>query len=85
MSDTLGSTQQENPVSIGDWILTWILLAIPVVNIIMLFVWALSSGSNKSKQNFARASFVIFIIFFVISLLMITVLGVAANDIPQEF
>ena len=63
----------ERPMTIGDWILTWILLSIPVVGIIMLFVWALSSNTQKSKQNFARATFVVilfwFLLFFFISML----------------
>jgi heme/copper-type cytochrome/quinol oxidase subunit 2 len=43
-------------VSFGDWMLTMLLCAIPLVNIIMLFVWAFGSSTNPSKANWAKAS-----------------------------
>lgn len=51
--------QQVTPViSMKDWMLTILLLAIPIVNIIMLFVWAFGGGANPSKANYAKASLV---------------------------
>ena len=85
MSDNISTTELESPVSIGDWILTWILLAIPLLNIIMLFVWALSSNTKKSKQNFARASFVVFFFFMGLSFLMMVVLGLSSSQMTQQF
>ena len=35
-----------SPISIGNWIISLILTMIPIVNIIMLFVWAFSNGTN---------------------------------------
>ena len=43
------------PVSFGDWMLTMLLCAIPLVNIIMLLIWAFGSGTNPSKANWAKA------------------------------
>lgn len=43
------------PVSVSDWMVTYILLCIPIVNIIMLFVWAFGS-SPESKANWAKAT-----------------------------
>ena len=85
MSDNLNTEELESPVSIVDWIITWILLAIPLVNIIMLFVWALSPSTKKSKQNFARASFVVFFFFIALSFLMMIVLGVNSQQMQQQF
>ena len=36
-------------ISLGEWIITFIVLAIPLVNIIMLFVWGFSS-EHESEQ-----------------------------------
>ena len=47
-------------ISLGEWIITFIVLAIPLVNIIMLFVWGFSSGTNPSKQNFCRAALILY-------------------------
>jgi len=43
------------PVSVSDWMVTYILICIPIVNIIMLFVWAFGS-SPESKANWAKAT-----------------------------
>ena len=48
--------KQHEPVSFGDWMLTMLLLVIPIVNIVMLFVWAFGSNTNPSKSNWAKAS-----------------------------
>ena len=53
-------------ISLGDWIITLIVLAIPLVNIIMLFVWGFSSGTNPNKQNFCRAALIFYLIGFVL-------------------
>jgi hypothetical protein len=52
-------------LSLGDWIITFIILAIPLVNIIMLFVWGFSSNTNPNKANFAKATLIIYLIAFV--------------------
>ena len=43
-------------VKIGDWMVTYLITAIPFVGIIMLFVWAFGGGTNPSKANWAKAS-----------------------------
>lgn len=60
------------PMSFGDWIKTLLLLIIPIVNIILLFIWAFGSKANLSKKNFSRAylllmaiGIVLYIIVFV--------------------
>jgi hypothetical protein len=69
---------ENKPVSIGEWILTFILLAIPLVNLIMLIVWAVSSSTHPSKKTFAQAYFVLIAIVFCIGLalaLLLPLLG----------
>ncbi|KIL42345.1 hypothetical protein SD70_01315 [Gordoniibacillus kamchatkensis] len=60
-------------ISLKEWMITILLLAIPLVNIIMLFVWAFGGGANPSKSNYAKAALiwaaigiVLYIIFGVI-------------------
>ena len=53
-------------VSTGNWVLTIFLLGIPVVNIILLIVWAVSSSTPKSKRNYARATLIWMLIGIVI-------------------
>jgi len=80
----LNSSGLEKPMTIGDWILTWILLSIPVVGVIMLFVWALSSDTQKSKQNFARATFVVILFWFALFFLL-TMLGIGTSGFSRNY
>jgi hypothetical protein len=69
---------EDKPVSIGNWILTFILLAIPLVNLIMLIVWAVSSSTHPSKRTFAQAQFVLIALLFCLGLalaLLLPLLG----------
>ena len=54
------STQEKRypPISVGDWVLTLLILAIPLVNLIMLFVWAFGGNTHPSKESFAKASLI---------------------------
>jgi predicted membrane channel-forming protein YqfA (hemolysin III family) len=67
------SARESSPISLGDWIITLIVLAIPIVGIVMLFVWGFSSGTHPSKQNYCRAVLIIalaaLVLFFLIAIM----------------
>lgn len=65
-------------MKVGEWIVTFILTAIPLVGIIMLFVWAFGSGANPNKKNFAKAALVLYAIFFVLYLILM-IFGLAVS------
>ena len=50
------TTRQPEVLSVGDWMITILLCAIPIVNIVMLLVWAFGSNTNPNKANWAKAS-----------------------------
>jgi uncharacterized membrane protein len=64
-------------ISIGDWLLTLILTAIPLVGIIMLFVWSFSSGTHPSKANWAKAALILIAIMIVLYIIFFAVFGAA--------
>lgn len=64
-------------VPITEWIITFFLLAIPVLNIILLVIWSFSRDTNPSKANFAKAYLIILLIFFVLIVLFVVVFGTA--------
>lgn len=73
-------SQQDNgnlaPVmTVGDWIITSLLLAIPIANIVLLFVWAFDSGTNPNKKNFCRAALIFAAIGFGLVILFTLVIG----------
>lgn len=70
--------QRSEPVSLGEWMLTLFLTFIPLVNLIALLVWAFSSSTPPSKQNWARATLLWMIIatVFAIGITVLTFGGV---------
>lgn len=65
----LQTTRNQSIVTIGDWIITMILMCIPFVNFIMLLVWAFSAGTPVSKANWAKATLIFMLIGFVLVIL----------------
>lgn len=51
-------------VGTGEWFVTLLLLGIPLVNLVLLLVWAFGGSASPSKRNFSRAA----LIFVVIAL-----------------
>jgi len=39
----------------GDWLIMLIISFIPIINIIVLFIWAVDSSANPNRRGFARA------------------------------
>ncbi len=74
-------TTQYKPVALGEWMITMLICAIPIVNIIMLFIWGFGSNTQPSKANWAKATliwFAIIIAFYV--LVFIAILGGMATS-----
>lgn len=62
------------PMTIGQWLLTIIVLAIPCVGIIMYFVWAFGTG-NVNRKNYCRACLIITAVVVVLWILMSVLFG----------
>ena len=76
----VNESPQYTPMSIGDWIITSIILAIPIVGFVMLFVWGFGSNTQPSKANWAKASLIMIGISIVIALLFFgSIFGVLIN------
>lgn len=65
--------EDKKPMSVGNWMLTIFILAIPIVNIIMYFYWALSNSGNVNRKNFCIASLLWALIVIVAVLFFIMV------------
>ena len=59
---------REQPLTFGDWMVTILITAIPLVNLVAIVYWAASGSTNINKQNYARASIVWAFIGLVIAL-----------------
>ena len=59
------------PMLLKDWINTYLLLLIPIVNIVLMFIWAFGKNVNQSKKTFFQAQLifsaavlVLYVVFF---------------------
>lgn len=87
--DTMAMEPETEPImSVKDWVITMLILMIPMVNIIMLFVWAFGEGSIKTRSNFAKAQLVIWLFSIALMILLgilFMSLGVFANWMPSSY
>jgi len=60
--------EREPEMSVGNWLIVFLISIIPCVNIIMLIVWAVSN-ENKTRRNYARAYLIFMVAIFVIGLI----------------
>lgn len=67
----------EEPVSVGEWVITFLILMVPCVNIVMMFVWAFSKNEKKSKSNYFKVQLVVMGIIFVLYFLIGIFFGAA--------
>lgn len=70
--------RESSPISLGDWMITLLILCIPLVGIIMLFVWGFADGTHPSKRNFCRAYLIWMLIGLVLFVLFVIMGGMAA-------
>lgn len=67
-----------SPMSMGDWLVTLIVGAIPCVGIILYIVWAFSKTVNINKRNYCRAFLIISAVVMVLYIVLAIVFGIAA-------
>ena len=71
-------------MSVGAWVGTLILTAIPIVGFICLIVWAVSSSPEKrSRKNWAIAQFILMLICLVLTIALVAVYGSAIANLLQ--
>lgn len=78
METPLGIEVNRAPeMSVGDWLIVYLITAIPVVNVIMLFVWAFGNNDNQTKSTWAKAMLIWMAIAVGIYLIFMMAFGTA--------
>ena len=70
------SEYNDQEISFGQWFLTLFISSIPIVGLIMMFVWAFGSSTPASKANWAKACLAWQLIMIVLILIISFIVGV---------
>ena len=65
----------QKPMSVKDWLITFLILAIPVVGLVMLFIYAFGNDQNIHKQNWAKAQLIWMAIMIAFVFLLFLIFG----------
>jgi len=78
METPLDLNERKAPeMSVSDWLITFLITAIPLVNIVMLFVWAFGNDNNQTRRNWAKANLIMILIFIALYTIFFMVFGAA--------
>lgn len=61
--------------SIAAWLITLLITAIPVVNLIMLFVWSFSRNTDPARKNWAKAVLILLVLSVILGILTLSIFG----------
>lgn len=65
----LSEDPNKSVMSMGEWIVTLIVMLIPCVNIIMMIIWAFGNG-NENRKNYCRANLIVSIAGTVLAIIL---------------
>lgn len=68
------NTKDYKPVSVGGWLGTIILSAIPVVNLILWIIWAFAA-KRPSRRSFSIAMLILTVVFIALAVGAIALFG----------
>lgn len=77
----------EEPMGVGRWVGTLILLNIPIVNLVFFLMWFFGVG-NRNRVQYIRANFIVFLIkIIIITIIVVALMGtiLAFFDQIKEF
>jgi len=74
----MSNKEDSNYISLGSWMWMMFVTAIPVVGVIMVFVWAFT-GENESRKNYYRAILVWVLVLIALMVGLIVAGGLLGN------
>ena len=57
------------------WLITLLISAIPVINLIMLFVWSFNKRTDPGRRNWAKAMLILLALFLILGVVTLSVFG----------
>jgi len=60
---------QDPTMSLGDWLITFLIMMIPIANLVMLIIWAFGGNTQPTKANWAKAALILMLTIPVVYML----------------
>lgn len=67
---------KNEPLSVGRYMLLFILGCFPIINLICWIVWLVDSSTNRNIKNFIKAQLILFLIVLFIGIVGVAIFGV---------
>ena len=74
----MNNKADSNYISVGSWMWMMFVTAIPIIGVIMVFVWAFT-GENASRKNYYRAILLWVLVLTVLMVGLFMVVGLLGN------
>lgn len=71
----------EQPMTMGQWLLTFLLMGIPIVGFVLTIIWATGHDVNESKKTFFQA---ILLLGVMVGVFWFVIFAVAIGSIPTN-
>lgn len=71
----VGATVGVDLITMGQYLIMFLITAIPIAGIVMLFIWGFGSETGPNKKNFARAYLIMMAIAIGLGILISIVMG----------
>jgi hypothetical protein len=62
-------------MSVKEWLITLLIMAIPLVGFVMLFVYAFGNNENVNKQNWAKAQLIFIAVIVGLAVVFLSIFG----------
>lgn len=72
-------------MSFGEWLVTLLIMVVPLLNVIMIIIWAADSNTNPNKANWARATLVIIGIQIILAMFFLGAIIGSMSELMKQF
>ncbi len=75
----------QEPITMGGYLIMFLIMCIPVVNLVVLLLWAFGKNGNVNRRNFSRAALIYIAIGIALTVgAMLFFIGMIANVVQYE-
>lgn len=77
VTDPYGKLLGDDEMTVSAWLMTMVITGLPVIGLIMLFVWGFGSDTPLVKRNYCKAMLIIYAIWLVVIIFLIVFFAIS--------